>query len=242
MLGDILGNLIDIIYPRTCVVCAKSLKNTRHIDKLVCAHCWSSIKKNRPPFCRSCGRHLEKKSLNKHICPACIRKRLDFDRAYSCCAYEGVVKELIREFKYKGKDYLGQTLSRLMIEFITEFQLPIQDLDMIIPVPLHAAKFREREFNQAHILSRHIAERFDKAIVDDQLMRHRQTRTQTELQDQERFLNVKDSFSVKEDNNLKGKNILLIDDVLTTAATSSEAAGALKRAGANIVFVLTLAN
>ena len=129
-----------------------------------------------------------------------------------------------------------------MINFIKEYSLPVNYLDFIIPMPLHKTKLREREFNQAEILSMHIAKEFNKDSISNILLRHRQTKTQTELKNKDRFLNVANSFSVDSRSDLKGKNILLIDDVLTTGATSSEAALALKKAGAQTVFVLTLAN
>ncbi len=232
--------LADIIYPKTCLACKKQLKGTANTDNLVCLECWAKIKKNTPPFCYRCGRHLEKPVRN--ICPECTRKQLHFDRAFSPCAYEGIIKELIHAFKYQGKDYLGPVLGGLMVEFIKDYNVPVQLLDVIIPVPLHETRMREREFNQAQILSSHIAGIFNKKVSSDTLRRIRYTKTQTELENDQRLLNVKDSFAVTKNEEIKNKNILLIDDVLTTGATSSEAASALKDAGANIVFVLTLAN
>ncbi|PIP18631.1 MAG: ComF family protein [Candidatus Omnitrophica bacterium CG08_land_8_20_14_0_20_41_16] len=236
-----LRSLRDIIYPKTCLSCKTKISATTG-EELICRKCYSEIKRNLPPFCSSCGRHLEKNNLNKNICPACIKKRLNFDRAFSPCVYDGVIKKLIHEFKYKGKDNLGAALSKIMIDFIKEYNLPISYLDFIIPMPLHKTRLREREFNQAEILGIHIAKEFKKDLVSGALMRHRQTKTQTELKNNERFLNVADSFSITNPANLKGKNLLLIDDVLTTGATSSEAALTLKKAGAHAVFVLTLAN
>lgn len=241
MFRGVFSGLIDIIYPRICLVCKTKL-DAAHIDNLVCKKCWSAINKNAPPFCHSCGRHLEKKSFAKNICPKCLRQNLHFDRAFSPCVYEGVIKELIHSFKYKGKDYLGAPLSRLMIQFIKEYSLPIKYMDSIVALPLHTVKIREREFNQAEILSAHIAKEFNKDILRNNLVRHKFTRTQTELEAEERFSNVKGSFSLKDPEGIKGKNLLLVDDVLTTGATASEAAAILKGAGANIVFVLTLAN
>ena len=243
MLGGLIKGLADIIYPRVCVVCKSGLKDIASIDELVCAACWQKIKKNQPPFCYSCGRHLELKgTLIKNVCPECIRRPPRFDRAFSVCRYEGVTRELIREFKYRDKDHLGLTLSRLMIDFIREYEIPIASVDWIVPVPLHKARLREREFNQAEILSGHIAREFGRGVLGDSLIRHRYTKTQTELENDARFANVKNSFSVRRGEEVAGKNILLVDDVLTTGATSSEAAAALKDAGARIVFALTLAN
>lgn len=129
-----------------------------------------------------------------------------------------------------------------MIEFIKEYSLPMDFINFIIPVPLHKTRLREREFNQAQVLSDYIAKEFNKDVLDDALMRCRYTKTQTELEESQRLLNVKGSFLVIKKGEIKSKNILLVDDVLTTAATSSEAAYVLKNSGANIVFVLTLAN
>ena len=241
MSGGLLNSLLDIIYPRVCLVC-KTRLDKGHIDNLICKKCWVSIDKNLPPFCHSCGRRLEKRNFSKNICPACIRTNSHFDRAFSPCIYDGALKELIHAFKYKGKDHLGKALSSLMIEFIKEYNLPIKYMDFIVPMPLHKSKLRERDFNQAEILSRYIAEEFNKGILKNNLIRHRFTKTQTELRNEERLLNVRGSFSVTDPDRVREKKLLLVDDVLTTGATASEAALALKQAGANIVFVITLAN
>jgi competence protein ComFC len=237
----LISGFVDILYPKICLVCRNKLKAVA-ISELVCPGCWAKIKKNHPAFCRRCGRNLEKKSFALHVCLGCIKRTLHFDRAFSPCVYEGTIKELIHQFKYGKKDYLGPLLSSLMIEFIEDYDLPIDLLDLIIPVPLYPARLREREFNQAEILSRQLAKAFNKEVLTDNLIRHRPTKTQTELPPAERLLNVKESFAVKNTKALDGKNILLVDDVLTTGATASEAALTLKDAGAHIVFVLTLAS
>jgi ComF family protein len=242
MLRNFIQGLVEIIYPKVCITCKNKLNGKASVDNLICLNCWGKIKRNLPPFCYRCGRHLEANYLNKNICPNCLKMPLHFDRAFSPCVYEGIIKELIHKFKYEGKDYLGSTLNKLMIEFICEYNLPLELIDFIIPVPLHKTRLREREFNQAEILSKHLAQEFNKKLLTDNLIRYRMTKTQTELKETERLLNVKDSFSVKEKEMLKGKNILLVDDVLTTCATASEVAYVLKNAGANVVFVLTLAN
>ena len=241
ILHNFIRGLRDIVYPKICLIC-KGKITANSIDELVCLECWGKIKKNVPPFCRRCGRQLKNGKLSKNICPDCIKRQSHFDRAFSPCLYDGVIKELIHEFKYKGKDYLGFSLSKLMVEFIKEYELPMGLIDWVVPVPLHQARMREREFNQAEVLSSYIASEFNKKLSQNNLIRHRQTKAQTDLESDARLDNVKGSFSVKEKEIIKGKNLLLVDDVLTTGATSSEAACVLKDAGANIVFVLTLAN
>jgi len=242
VLSRLINAFVDVVYPKACLVCKIRLKGVTSIDNIVCAECWRKIKRNLPPFCYRCGRHLTQNDFTRNTCLSCVSQELHFDRAFSPCMYEGTIKELIYEFKYNGKDYLGSTLSRLMIEFIKEYDLPMDAIDFIIPLPLHNIRLREREFNQAKILSNYVASEFNKSAPDGHLMRSRYTRTQTELQEDKRLLNVENSFSVAKSEDLKGKNILLVDDVLTTGATCSEAAYALKGAGVNTVFVLTLAN
>jgi competence protein ComFC len=240
-IANLITGLKDIIYPKTCLICKQDLASTC-VDEFVCVKCWASIKKNTPPFCRCCGRNLDNRSLVNALCSECLKNKLDFDRAFAPCIYEGPVKDLIREFKYKKNDYLAATLSGLMIDFIREYAIPVSSVDMLIPMPLHPTRLREREFNQAELLARCIASAYTKAVSTDNLVRLRHTRTQAELQGADRLENVKDSFSVKMPDLVKGKIILLIDDVLTTGATASEASRALKSSGANTVFVLTLAN
>jgi len=241
MIKRLVGNFIDILYPKTCHLCHHQLKSN-HLDNLICMDCWLKIKKNQPPFCLRCGRSLSSHRLGKNICVACQRLNFHFDRALSPCAYEGVLKELISQFKYQGKDYLSKTLSRLLLNFIEEYDLPFQLFDLVMPVPLHKRKLREREFNQARLLSEELAAKLKLKLTGNGLIRIRDTATQTELNERERWINMQGSFTVKEEGKLKGKNILLIDDVLTTGATCSEAARVLKKAGCGVVFVLTVAN
>jgi len=238
---DLLKGLRDILYPRICLVCRNKL-NALSIGDLVCLKCWGKIKKNLPPFCRICGRTLDKDDLAGHTCSGCLKHQLHFDRAFSPCVYDGPIKELIHQFKYQKKDYLGPLIAGFMVEFIREYRIPLDSFDLVIPVPLHPARLREREFNQALILSDHLAGVFGKKVLSDNLIRCRHTRTQTDLQDQQRFTNVKASFAVNNPGAVRDKDILLIDDVMTTGATSSEAAFTLKNAGAGKVFVLTLAS
>ena len=129
-----------------------------------------------------------------------------------------------------------------MHTFIRDYQLPIQHLDFIIPIPLHKSRLREREFNQAEILGQEVAGEFKKKVLTDALIRVKPTQTQTELAFGERCQNVKESFVITKPELIKDTNLLLIDDVLTTGATSNEVAKCLKSAGAKKILLLTLAS
>ncbi len=151
-------SLINILYPKRCAVCYQSIKSDS-VDELVCRQCWLKIKKNVPPFCSVCGRHLENPGISG-ICKSCQDKKYSFNRVYSACVYEGVLKELIHQFKYSKKEYLGTTLARLLIESIQGYGLPPGEFDFVIPVPLHRRKLREREFNQTDLLAETVALEF----------------------------------------------------------------------------------
>ncbi len=241
LIRNLVSGLTELVYPKTCHACKNRLA-ADSIDELVCGDCWSKISRNLPPFCYCCGRSLIGRRFSRNVCSACLRQNLNFDRAFSPCVYDGVIKELIHAFKYYQKDYLGQALAKLMIDFTKEFNFPMDYIDAIIPIPLSASRLREREYNQAQILADYIAKEYKKDLLAQIIQRRKNTRSQTELQDDERLENVKGAFTIKDASGVKNKNILLVDDVLTSGATCSEAAGALKNSGANIVYVLTLAN
>ena len=243
MLRGLLKGLKDLIYPNFCLVCKNRISPTDQ-QQLICTGCGDKIEQNLPPFCAKCGRHLDSQAIEKNACPSCSKcgANFYFDRAFSPCTYTGTVKKLLHEFKYSGKDYLGKPLGNLMHAFIRDYRLPIAYLDFVIPIPLHKSRQREREFNQAEILSQEVAREFNKKALTDILIRIKPTKTQTELDFQERCQNVKESFSVTKPELIKGANLLLIDDVLTTGATTSEAAKCLKEAGAEKVLLLTLAS
>lgn len=242
MLQSTIHGILDLVYPRVCLGCKKKIRGKNHPASTVCASCWSMIKKNTPPFCHFCGRNLARNGYTKHVCPNCIKRQLHFDRAFSPCIYDGVIRELIHDFKYRGKEYLGEILAEPMIDFIKDFDFPLDIIDCIIPVPLCATRLREREFNQAQILAKYLAREFKKELNTRCLLRTRMAKPQVELAEEERLNNLNGCFQVRAKSDLRNKNILLVDDVLTTGATASEASLTLKRAGAGIVFVLTLAN
>jgi competence protein ComFC len=243
MLQELFSGLKELIYPNCCLGCRNRIPASGQ-QNLICSGCWDKIERNLPPFCAVCGRHLTPEAITKNACPSCSTRKTNFyfDRAFSPCVYTGGVKKLIHEFKYSGKDYLGKPLGELMNTFIRQYQFPIKHLDFIIPVPLHASRKRQREFNQAEILSQEIAREFNKKVLADTLIRVKPTKTQTELTFPERCQNVEKSFAVIKPELILDANLLLIDDVLTTGATANEAARCLKEAQAGKVLLLTLAN
>ncbi len=240
VLKDLVQGLKSLVYPPHCLVCTNH--HTAHPSGAgVCPPCQARIVFNRPPFCRKCSRHLGISVTN--ICKECRTKDPFFDFAWSACLYEDPLKELIHRFKYGQKTQLRHLFAEVMISFIKEYDLDTGQFDAIVPVPLSSTRTRERGYNQAQLLARELAEKFSIPLAPEgnQLRRIRHTRPQTFLDEKQRWTNIKGAFTIGKLNTFKRKNILLIDDLLTTGATTSEAARALKDAGAGTVGVLTLA-
>lgn len=221
MIQAIFKAATGIIYPARCSSCREKLEPA-DANGLICRPCLRKIIPSTPPFSRERG-----------------RERLYFDRAISACAYEGVIKEIIHSFKYRHKIKLGNFLAGLMTDFSQEYHLPLTQCDYIIPIPLSLTRLREREFNQARIIAAKVSESLQIPLLNNALTRVRHSRPQAELNREERLNNLKGAFKNKK--SLEGKDILLIDDVLTTGATASEASRVLKETGANSVFVFTAA-
>lgn len=128
-----------------------------------------------------------------------------------------------------------------MIDFVQNYHLDIRQFDQIVPIPLFHSRLRERGYNQSQLLAEPIGQRYKIPLLHNTLIRVRETEHQTLLSEKERWTNIRGAFRIKYPERVYSKNILIIDDLLTTGATASEAARSLKDAGAKTVGVLTLA-
>ncbi|MCK4261622.1 ComF family protein [bacterium] len=150
------------------------------------------------------------------------------------------MRECIHFFKYQKKAYLARPLGEMLIDGMSNDE-DLREADFLIPVPLDGRRFREREFNQAHLLAQVVSRDFKITISSRNLRRARRVPPQTQLSRKQREENVKGLFEVRSREEYKGRRILLIDDVFTTGATVNECARVLKEAGAEEVSVLTVA-
>ena len=176
------------------------------------------------------------------VCRSCQKAKLHFRRAYSALAYEGKVKQLISLFKYKGKMSLSKPLANLLTDFIKQYTIPLHTIDIVMPIPLHSVRLRQREYNQSQLLAEELTNIFDLRLDTKTLSRIKNTAAQVNLDDQQRWQNISGAFALREKESVLNKTVLLVDDLITTGATCSEAAYTLQEAGAKEVYVLTLAS
>ena len=182
--------------------------------------------------------HIEE-SLH-YLCGECRSSPPLFDRALSVCQYDETVRDIISAYKYHNKPYIGKDLVSIILKFLDEKIIELSP-ELIIHVPLHVKRLKERGYDQAYILSEGIGRHINIRVSYKNLIRTRYTTPQVDLNGIERMKNVKGAFLITDPSELKDKSILLIDDVFTTGATIKECVKVIKRAGAGKVYVLTFA-
>jgi ComF family protein len=229
---------LGFIYPETCQLCESERATAK--DGYVGPKCWTQIRFIRPPFCERCGLPFQGEFTAAFECSNCVEMELHFSSARSAVVAKTIVLEAIHRFKYSHALWFENFLADLLIREAAP-ELRGQSWDFIAPVPLHSLKEREREFNQAEILARHLSNAAGIPLNTKLLRRVSPTMTQTRLTKQQRAANMRGAFAARPGLKLAGERIVLVDDVFTTGATTSACAKALQAAGAGEVCVWTVA-
>ena len=241
---NIFSTLIDIIYPPRCATCGKFLSDEGLRAKKkangFCRPCYSDFRKIDSPLCPICSTPFFYGLEEDHLCEECLRKRPLYDAALAPYHYEGSLMKAIHQFKYSSKVFLADSLGPLLVQFAQKHVKGSKDI-LTIPVPLHPKRLRERGFNQSLLLARHLADGLCTELDFLSLRRVKSTLPQTGLDREERRKNVRSAFRLVNPKAVKGKLILLVDDVATTGNTLNECARVLKRSGARKVLCLVLA-
>lgn len=230
-------DILNYLLPPRCLKCGKVLTE----DSGLCSDCFNEISFISQPYCRKCGHPFEDAPANKQmLCGNCLKKKSSpFRLSRSAFRYDEASKPLVLSFKFQDKTENAVVLAKMM--YVAGHDIWEQGVDIIVPIPLHYARLIKRRYNQASLLAKQL-EKLSKIKVDyDSVVRHKHTRPQVEFSGHQRVKNVHGVFSVKHPEKLKGKRVLLIDDIMTTGSTLKECAIAMKKAGAKSVDTLTVA-
>ncbi|MFO7962511.1 MAG: ComF family protein [Desulfobacterales bacterium] len=262
---------VEALFPLKCLVCgslyhrdagsahaaAESAKTDETVRRkalfcqlmapYVCPACMLDFTPISAPLCPKCGVMFETRSGENHLCGECLKTERVYGIARSLGEYESVLMAAIHCLKYRAKARLAGPLGKLLFMVLVTCW-DVGDIDVVVPVPLHARKMRKRGFNQSALLVRNwpewaagLAGCRTLSVDTRSVIRQRQTISQTGLSKRDRMENVKHAFYVNTPAGVGDKRVLLVDDVYTTGATVSECAKVLKKAGAVNVDVLTLA-
>jgi ComF family protein len=228
--------LLSLLYPPHCAICATDTPAGEHL----CAACKNKARKIAAPFCEICSMQFSGAIETKFSCANCADREFHFTHAVSSYRAVGVVREIVHRFKYGGEFHLRHPLAGWLADTLADERMRAQRIDCLVPVPLHARRFREREFNQAEVLARLLAVRAGIAVRDC-LLRTRYTTTQTRFDRHERIENLRKAFAMRDNADVRDMHAVLVDDVLTTGSTLDECARVLRKAGAASVRAITVA-
>jgi ComF family protein len=220
---------LDLLFPRWCIGCGRE-------GDYVCPACRQSLPEITPPVCGRCGRPLQ--DLKGALCPACAEAESRIDGIRSPFLFDGVIRRAIHEFKYNNLRALAPVLAGMLYDYMVRNPPPG---DILVPVPLHPRRLRERGYNQSALVARELGRLCGAPVVEGCLVRSGYAPPQVRSAGvEQRRRNVAAAFSCR-DRRLAGKNVVLIDDVSTSGATLNGCAGVLKAAGAASVWGLVIA-
>jgi ComF family protein len=244
------GSLLSVAFPASCSLCGEELKEPALTG--VCDLCWANLKPWGGPVCESCGLPLVSErsaEASTALCSLCRSGAFPLERARSFSSYSGLIRAAILQLKFHRRDRLGKQLGGLLAQVWNGIE---EDLEgepaVLVPVPLHATRQRERGFNQAEVLARGLRTSLEKRragrdphVEVRSLVKIRATPPQTGLSVSARHDNVRGAFAVVHPERIRNRRVVLVDDVMTTGATLSACAQALRSAGAQSICALTLA-
>ena len=237
--------LLDVVFPRTCLVCDDPLapEGREGLREWFCPGCEAGLPRLEAPFCQVCGEPYGGAIEREFRCSNCAGRRFAFQFAVSAFRASEGIRGLVHRFKYGRESHLREALAALLRHALDDPRLAAEPLGewVLVPVPLHRTKEADRGFNQSRELCRALSRQTGVPVVEG-LRRVRVTATQASLNREERLRNMRGAFAPRAGAEVRGRRVLLVDDVLTTGATTNECARVLRRdAGAEKVVVITVA-
>ena len=234
--AKLMGGVADWLYPRLCPGCGKM---SDHPGRHLCWECLSRVELYTSGLCTLCGSFTEGKVEHAFVCGVCRQAKPSFDRARAAGRFAGVLREQVHQFKYGNALWLRHDLTDLLEGCLNAHFTP-EAVDVVVPVPLHPVRQRERSYNQSALLAQELARRIDRRFDGQSLARVHRTETQTALDAVRRRMNIRGAFSVVKPEWVSARCVLLVDDVMTTGATLNECARMLKKAGTRTVWAVTV--
>jgi ComF family protein len=229
----------NLLFPPRCVYCDQELTEADD-DRLFCVDCLARLGPETWHGCRRCGGEVSESVLPAQHCLRCRNARLKFDAAITLGSYHAGLRDVVLRMKRPSHDALSIAMGRLLFRRRRE-QLLEHQADVVVPIPMFWTRRLGRGTNSPDVLARCLGESLGIPVRRDILTRRLNTLPQAGLPPSRRFQNVRDAFRVRRPDAAKDARILLVDDVLTTGATCSEAAKTLKQAGAASVVVAVVA-
>ena len=226
--------VVDGILPPRCLACGESVDE----PDALCGRCWAGMAFFAPPWCAQCGLPFPHPLGEGALCGDCARERPLWDRARAVLRYDNNSRPLVLSLKHGDRTHMAGAFGRWMHRAGAEV---LDGADLLVPVPLHWTRLFQRRFNQSALLAHSIRKAGGPPVAPDWLVRRRRTPSQGHLGPLARERNVRGAFTLREGRSVRGRRVVIIDDVLTTGATVAECARVLKRGGAEFVGVLTLA-
>ncbi|KUK10896.1 MAG: Phosphoribosyltransferase [Clostridia bacterium 41_269] len=236
MLGKWVRYFTDLVLPPVakCQLCGRrAVKNAE-----ICVVCRKELEYWTQKYneCDICGHFISQKG----VCDQCSHERPPFIMARAIGPYRGILKEALYNLKFRGDRKLAVTLGRILGKKLRT-SLKLRNIDYVVPVPMHNKRLKERGFNQSILIAREVAREIRRPIIENILQKKVNTVPQVQLSLNQRKTNPVNSFKVKDAEIVKNKVVLLIDDVFTTGTTVAECARELLKAGAEEVYVGTVA-
>ena len=241
VLREALDALASLIFPAPCRICEATLLTASRIP--ICADCLASLRPFEGPGCAQCGRPFasgQATTAAQPLCHLCRRNVYGFDLARSYAPYDGAMVRAITLLKYSSVAPLGDWFGIRLAELVAE-QLELSDADVMVPVPLHATRLRERGYNQAELIARPLAKRLGLPLEPLLLVRTKPRPDKLKLSSKERWRIVRGAYGMQEGSQVDKLRVILVDDVFTTGATLDACARVLRKAGASRIVGVTVA-
>lgn len=227
--------LVDLLYPKACPVCGEAAPVICGKSRGICPECEGAVSYIGDNYCMKCGKELLE---DEQYCYDCKRLKHEFEQCAAVFVYSEAIKQSIYRYKYKGRREYAEWFAGQMYEKMAS-RIAVWEPELIVPIPLHKSKYKQRGYNQAWLLAAELGRLTGIPVDDGLLQRSRATEPMKALDGENRIKNLKNAFIISS-NKVKYKKILLVDDIYTTGATMDACAKALRSKGVEQVYGLCL--